>query len=168
MARYGGSKMTITGKDKLKLQSDHGSLGVARSAWKAALGWALPDPIVGIRHAVVDGDAQHRNHVAAISDRVGCHFHAHGNESYAVVEGRGTLYWGKAEKIGKWFGNGYAVPHPEEPVPVREGDSFTIPEGYAHQLKNEGDGELVIVFSCPDTHLDDKADRTMLPPLAPQ
>ncbi len=153
----------ITGKEKLKLQSDHSRLGIARAAWEVALEKAQADPVVKIRHAVVDGDTQYRTHVAAISDRVGCHFHAHGDEGYAVVRGQGTLYWGKAERTDE----GYSVPHPETPVSVREGDSFTIPEGYAHQLKNDGEGDLIIVFGCPDTHLDDKADRTLLPALAP-
>ncbi len=155
-----------TGKDKLQFRSNHNRLGIAQSAWKSALHKTVADPIVGIRHAVIDDSTEFKfkNHVAAIPDRVGCHFHAHDEEYYAVVKGHGMLYWGKAEKIG----DDYTVPNPEEPIYVQKGDSFTIPEGYAHQLKNDGDGELVIVFSCPDTHLDDKADRTMLPPLAPQ
>lgn len=156
-------RISMTERDKLKLKSDHNSLGVAYAAWKAALEKSHLDSVVGIRHAVIDGNEGHRNHVAGILDRVGCHFHAHGNEDYAIVAGHGTLYWGKAEKTK----DGYAVPNPEAAISVKEGDSFTIPEGYAHQLKNEGDTELVIVFSCPDAHLDDKVDRTMLPALAP-
>jgi dTDP-4-dehydrorhamnose 3,5-epimerase-like enzyme len=45
---------------------------------------------------------------------------------------------------------------------LRKGQNFTIPEGYAHQLERTGQEELVILFSCPDSHLDNDKDRLML------
>jgi mannose-6-phosphate isomerase-like protein (cupin superfamily) len=141
--------------EKLRLRSGGESLGVETAAWQAALGSAVPDPVVNIRHAPIAGSAEYRTHVAAIPRQVGCHFHAEGDEDYAVVAGKGTLHWGKVSKDGRvaW----------EQPVEVSEGDSFVIPEGYAHQLRKRGDGDLVIVFGCPDSHLDDDKDRTVLP-----
>lgn len=138
----------------LKLKSQGDLLGVSPAQWQGALSSAEADPTVGIRHAQVDGDAQRRVHVAAIPQKVGCHFHAHGDEDYAVVQGLGTLHWGevKEQNIVSW----------EKPVEVKAGDSFTIPEGFAHQLRRRGDGDLVILFACPDSHLDDDVDRTML------
>ena len=161
--------MTVTGKDKLQLQSDHSSLGVARAAWTAALKKVEADPIANIRHAVIGKDPKNEGnnlHVAEIPDRVANHVHMHGIEEYAVVQGEGTLYWGEVKELEKAF----IVPYPEEPAFVKEGDSFNIPAGYAHQLKNEGrlHEPLVIIFSCPDSHLDNTQDRFMLPPLAPQ
>lgn len=127
---------------------------VETGAWKAALEKAVNDPSVGIRHASVVGNEAYRIHVAGISDKVGAHYHSVGDEDYTVVLGEGALYWGP-------------VVDDESPkVPfvqaVKEGDHFVIPEGYAHQLKNTGRGELVILFGCPDAHLDDLKDRHLL------
>lgn len=95
---------------------------------------------------------------------MGAHFHAVGSEDYAVVSGQGTLYWGKV-KTDEKFGE-FRI-YQEPPVTVKTGDSFVIPEGYAHQLKSTGDEELVIVFGCPDHHLSGDHDRTILPNLTP-
>jgi mannose-6-phosphate isomerase-like protein (cupin superfamily) len=133
-------------------------LAVAEQDWRAALSGAEPDLAVGIRHAVVSGDSAYRIHVAAIPRQVGCHFHAVGNEVYEVVEGAGCLHFGKvinstAPFEVKW----------ERPVKVAKGDNFVIPEGYAHQLQKQGEGDLTILFACPDSHLDNSVDRTLLP-----
>ena len=144
--------------DLLKLEKFGNNLSIAEAEWKRALAFAEPDPVVGIRHAVVSGDEHYRIHVAAIPNQVGCHFHKVGNEDYEIVEGSGILYWGKViiDKEGltvNW----------EEPVNVKCGDSFVIQEGYAHQLYKLGDSDLTILFGCPDTHIDDSADRFILP-----
>ena len=151
------SKELENAKQKLRLQLNGGSLGVGKAAWEEALNAAVPDPVVHIRHAPIEGTPEYRTHVAAIPSQVGCHFHAHGDEGYAVVSGKGTLHWGKAVKDLK----GYHVEW-ETPVDVSKGDSFVIPEGYAHQLRKRGDGDLVIIFGCPDSHLNDTEDRTLL------
>lgn len=135
-----------------------GRLYIAEEIWRDAVLSAQPDPVVGIRHAALGGDETYRRHVALIPDRVGCHFHASGNEDYAVVQGKGTLYWGKVEREG----HEYAVRW-GKPLSVQEGDRFVIPEGYAHQLAREGGGDLIILFGCPDSHLNDDDDRTILP-----
>ncbi len=129
---------------------------VSQSDWEAALQLAEPDPVVHIRHAVISGDESYRIHVAAIPERVGCHYHAHGDEVYEVVAGAGTLYWGKVIA-------GTTNVNWETPIDVVAGQSFIIPEGYAHQLAKRGDDDLVILFGCPDTHLNDMQDRTVLP-----
>ncbi|MFH1158806.1 MAG: hypothetical protein V1721_08040, partial [Pseudomonadota bacterium] len=131
---------------------------IPEGSWKKALETAIPDPVVHIRHAAIEGTARYRTHVAAIPTEVGCHFHKSGDEDYAVVSGNGTLHWGKAVEDSK----GWRVEW-EKPVDVSKGDSFVIPEGYAHQLRKSGKEDLVIVFGGPDTHLDDTADRTLLP-----
>lgn len=144
-------------KQKLQLRSDGGSLGVGELMWQSALNTAVPDPVVHIRHAPIEGTSEYRTHVAAIPSQVGCHFHSYGDEDYAVVSGKGTLHWGKAVPDSK----GYHVEW-EMPVDVSKGDSFVIPEGYAHQLRKRSDGDLVIIFGCPDSHLNDTEDRTLL------
>jgi mannose-6-phosphate isomerase-like protein (cupin superfamily) len=144
-------------KQKLHLKSEGGSLGIDQTVWQAALDKAVPDPVVHIRHAPVGGTSEYRIHVAAIPLQVGCHFHARGNEDYAVVSGEGTLYWGKAVQDSKVYRVDW-----ETPVDVGKDDSFVIPEGYAHQLRKRGVGDLVILFGCPDSHLNDDEDRTLL------
>ena len=122
--------MTSAGEQRLQLRKDGYSLGVSTERWEEALKTAVPDEVVKIRHAGIEGSASCRTHVAAIPDRVGCHFHAHGNEDYAVVSGQGELHWGKVTKIATEYSVAW-----EEPMPVQQGDSFVIPEGYAHQRR---------------------------------
>ncbi|HEY9816315.1 MAG TPA: cupin domain-containing protein [Candidatus Obscuribacterales bacterium] len=133
-------------------------LKVQEHLWREALAKAVPDPVVGIRHEAIAGDADYRIHVAAIPHQVGCHFHAQGSEVYEVVEGAGRLHFGQVVSAGGAFEVNW-----ETPVDVATGDRFVIPEGYAHQLRKQGEGELTILFACPDSHLDDAVDRTILP-----
>lgn len=149
-----------TQKNRIRLNSDGQSLGIAKAAWDEALKTATPDPVVKIRHAQIGGNEQYRTHVAAIPEHVGCHVHMDGDEDYAVVAGKGTLHWGAVAKNPN--GNGYIV-NWETPIDVETGDSFVIPEGYAHQLARRGSDDLVIVFGCPDSHMANDADRFMLP-----
>jgi len=142
----------------LKLENSGNKLNVSEAEWKKALAVAEPDPIVGIRHAEVSGDKHYRIHVAAIPNKVGCHFHKIGDEDYSIVEGCGKLYWGKVIINNEIFNVNW-----EEPINVNCGDSFVIPESYAHQLCKLGDSDLTILFGCPDTHIDDNADRFILP-----
>lgn len=148
----------------LSLRKDTTALGVQESQWRAALTAAQPDPAVGIRHAPLSGDEQYRLHVASIPRRVGCHYHRVGDEQYSVVQGQGVMHFGRVEehrqgttpedsvKGGVWQWH---------QVAVRAGDTFTIPAGFAHQLCSSGAEELVIVFACPDSHLDER-DRILL------
>ena len=66
--------------------------------WNLALERAKPDPKVGIRIAPLCGDDSIGLHVASIPDRVGCHFHRHGGETYQIMTGTGTLHLGKVEE----------------------------------------------------------------------
>jgi mannose-6-phosphate isomerase-like protein (cupin superfamily) len=142
----------------LQLHRDRKALGVTESFWRERLGAAQTDLSVGILHTDLSGDSDYRLHVASIPSQVGCHFHAIGNEDYAIVAGCGTLHWGKVSKVK----GAYQVSW-EQPVAVETGDSFVIPEGYAHQLRSRGEENLVILFGCPDSHLNDTQDRTLLP-----
>lgn len=153
----------MTAKEKLKLNSPESAMNILEKDWLEALKKAKPDPVVGILHADLGGRENWRNHVASIPDKVGCHFHEKGDEIYEVVSGSATLYWGKVQRRED---GSYQVIE-EKPVDLRTGDSFVVPEGYAHQLKSTGQTPLVITFACPDSHLDDDQDRTMLPALAP-
>lgn len=131
------------------------SLGVAEEVWRPALGKILPDPVASIKHAELDGEAEWRLHVAEIPEKVTCHVHFKGSEIYEIVEGEGILHYGPVVKIGGNFKVDW-----QEPLAVKTGDTFTIPEAYAHQLVRTGATALIIIFACPDRHLAD--DRIVL------
>ncbi|MGC1308011.1 MAG: cupin domain-containing protein [Phormidesmis sp.] len=138
----------------IKFKADGFSLGVERLQWQTSLSQAKPDRAVNIRHGEISGDGSYRTHVAAIPAQVSCHFHTEGDEDYAIVEGEGILFFGKTT-------NGKVNSQDWKSITVRAGDSFVIPEGYAHQLCKTGAKELTIVFGCPDSHLN--YDRYLLP-----
>jgi mannose-6-phosphate isomerase-like protein (cupin superfamily) len=134
------AEILLTGSEK--------SCAVPPELWRAALERVQPDPVAGIRHAAISGNAQSRIHVAEIPQKVTCHYHTHGEEIYEVVEGTGLLKYGLVQKDSKsqtiaWL----------KPIKVSAGDTFTIPEWYAHQLIRSGNEPLTIIFVCPDTHL---------------
>jgi mannose-6-phosphate isomerase-like protein (cupin superfamily) len=127
--------------------------------WRNYLAYAPHDSTAGIAHACFSGShlPGYRLHVARIDDRVNNHFHRVGSEHYAVVEGSGIIFFGKVvESPGK-------TPTVEKPYSmyVEQGDTFTIPEGYAHQLCALGSKPITLIFSCPDSHLSEQ-DRIML------
>lgn len=49
----------------------------------------------------------------------------------------------------------------QQPLRVKAGDSFVIPQSFAHQLVRDGESPLTIIFACPDSHLNE--DRFLLP-----
>jgi len=140
----------------ISLRRDGVKLCLSESEWREPLARAVPDEKVGIRHKPISGDSAYRTHVAAIPIQVGCHYHSRGKEDYAVVEGQGILFFAQVK-------DGRVALESWRSIEVRTGDSFVIPEGYAHQLRRTEDGDLTILFACPDSHLDDSADRFMLP-----
>lgn len=127
-----------------------------KSNWRTALEQAVRDPKVGIRIARLCGDDQFGLYVASVPDRVGCHVHFHGSETYEILEGKGELH------LGFVHGREHGSVEWRKPEPVEAGDAFMIEQGFAHQLRNKGKGDLVIVFGCPPSHLDNHLDRLMI------
>lgn len=125
---------------------------IIKDQYQQALNNAEVDEVVGISHAEISGDSEYRTHVASIRERVGCHFHKIGDEDYKIISGKGKFHFGKvdSENNVNW----------QNPIEVSENQSFTIPEGFAHQLENIGESDLIITFGCPDSHL--STDRTMV------
>ncbi len=140
--------------EMLRLNESALRLNNSHFDWQTALENAKPDSAVGIRHAALSGNVACRIHVAAIPRHVGCHFHKIGDETYEIVQGMGTLHFGKVTST-----NGAHSVNWEAPFNVSTGDRFVIPEGYAHQLQKCGNEALSILFACPDSHLDDEGDR---------
>ena len=129
-----------------------------KSNWRRVVAQAAPDPKVGIRIAKLCGDDQFGLYVASVPDRVGCHVHFHGNETYEILEGKGELH------LGFVSGRNHGPIEWRKPESVEAGDFFMIGEGFAHQLRNKGQGDLVVIFGCPPSHLDNHLDRLMVEP----
>ena len=127
-----------------------------KSNWRRAVEQAVPDPKVGVRIARLCGDEQFGLYVASVPDRVGCHVHFHGSETYEILEGHGELH------LGFVSGRDHGPIKWRKPEPVEAGDAFMIGEGFAHQLRNKGQGDLVVIFGCPPSHLDNRLDRLMI------
>ncbi len=136
--------------DRIKLQPSGSGFNLPESEWQAALNKAQADQIAGIRHAELSGDPTWRLHVAEISSKVNCHVHLHGHEKYEIVSGTGVLFSGPVEKTDDE--DGFVVLSADL-LSVKAGDSFVVPESFAHQLTKTGSQPLIIIFACPDTHL---------------
>ena len=94
--------------------------------------------------------------MAEIKDKVSNHYHQRGLEHYFIVQGKGVLHTGQVTEDNEieWI----------KPQTVIEGDHFIIKEGFAHQLENSlGGKNLIILFGCPDSHLNNDEDRFFLP-----
>ena len=142
--------------DILQLQHKEGPDG-EEAVWRAALEKVELDPKANIKHAVLDGGTpSSRHHVALIPNYVGSHYHRVGDETYEIKQGNGRLHYGLVTENA----DGSVASIDWQTRDVITGDSFVIPPGYAHQLENLGrTPPLVIIFSCPDSHLNDSQDR---------
>jgi mannose-6-phosphate isomerase-like protein (cupin superfamily) len=78
--------------------------------------------------------------------RLNPHYHNHGIETYQVYRGAGLMKTGRpVNGKAEWT----------DTAEVRQGDCFCIPEGTVHQIVNDSDKPLLMIFSCPSSHLGD-------------
>lgn len=119
-----------------------------------ALQSAELDEGAGVAHAALAGSADFRVHITKLlpGAKVKAHRHDEGDELYIIQAGTATLYTGRSveDEAEEWF----------EPVAVEAGATFTVSPGMLHQLHNTGDTPLVLIFGCPDSHLD--TDRVVV------
>lgn len=79
--------------------------------------------------------------------KINPHYHRHGEELYLILRGSGSIHlWKPGEQA-------------RTSQRVQFGSVFTIPAGIVHQLENDSDESLVLVFSCHPDHLGD--DRVL-------
>ncbi len=83
---------------------------------------------------------------------VSAHFHDSGTEIYHIIKGEGMMCTGYPDANGDidW----------SNPFSVSEGDIITVQPGEAHQIENDSDNDLIIVFVCSPSHLG--SDREMV------
>ena len=113
------------------------------------------DEAVGIRLAYLTGDDEFSLYGAEIAPykRLAAHYHESGIEIYQIVEGIGTMFTGNhdcKDNVTTW----------NRPFNIKKGDCFIINEGEVHQLLNNSDSNLVVIFGAPKSHL--STDRIMI------
>jgi len=113
------------------------------------------DEAVGIRLAYLTGDNKFSLYGAEISPykKLAAHYHESGIEIYQIVDGYGTMFTGNHacnDNVTTW----------NKPLKVNKGDCFTINEGEAHQLLNNSDNKLIVIFGSPKSHL--STDRIVI------
>lgn len=74
------------------------------------------------------------------------HYHSTGIEIYQVFKGSGIM------RVGSVDGGSVNW---EDTLTVSTGDSFSILEGKVHQIVNNSDEPLIMLFTCPKSHLGD-------------
>jgi mannose-6-phosphate isomerase-like protein (cupin superfamily) len=111
--------------------------------WKSRLNCCKYDANVGIRIARLAGDGGFATYLTVIDpgQSVTPHYHASGDEHYHILSGAGevSLY--------------DRVANTAQTAPVSEQQSFVVNANTVHCLKNTGAEPLVLMFSCPESHL---------------
>jgi oxalate decarboxylase/phosphoglucose isomerase-like protein (cupin superfamily) len=118
--------------------------------WKFELQHCAYDAAVGIKIAKLAGDGKFSTYLTAIDPgkSVNAHYHKNGDEHYHIIKGHGEITLiDVASKL-------------KTTNQVSAFHSFVVPENTSHQLKNTGNEPLILMFSCPESHLQE--DRFML------
>ncbi|KMN36379.1 hypothetical protein VI26_06840 [Chromobacterium sp. LK1] len=118
--------------------------------WKSELDQGIYDGSVGIKIVKLAGDAGFSTYLTEIAPGVAIngHYHCHGDEHYHIVSGSGEM---RLVDVATGAARKHAV---------AEQCSFVVPANTQHQLSNTGAAPLVLMFSCPASHLAD--DRHFL------
>jgi mannose-6-phosphate isomerase-like protein (cupin superfamily) len=113
--------------------------------WANALSDCKYDENVGIRIAKLTGDEKFSTFITIIDagKHVNPHYHKHGIEHYHIIEGNGEITLKKANSDDI-----------ESIMSVNAGQSFVVYENIIHKLTNTGNNRMVLMFSCPATHLE--------------
>lgn len=119
-------------------------------SWEEKINNCQYDNAVGIRIAKLASYNNFSTFITKIDPNksVNPHYHKHGDEHYHVISGTGIIRL-------KDVINGTESLHK-----ISSQQSFTVPENMEHQLSNIGEQPLLLMFSCPDFHLDN--DRYFL------
>ena len=118
--------------------------------WLTELERSGYDTAVGIKIAKLAGDAEFSTYLTVIDPgkAVSAHYHKDGDEHYHIIRGQGEMTL--TDMVSRLTTT----------TSVGAQSSFVVPENTLHQLKNAGTEPLVLMFSCPQSHLDQ--DRFLL------
>ncbi len=111
--------------------------------WKNLIDNCKFDEKVGIRIAKITGNEEFSTFITVISPNkfVKPHYHNHGDEHYHIISGKGKIILKKIED------------NQEKSYLVNGKESFVVPEKTIHQLINIGTDDLILMFSCSMSHL---------------
>jgi quercetin dioxygenase-like cupin family protein len=111
-----------------------------------ALQSAVMDDYAGIKIVKLTGDESLSFYVADIAPHTELtpHYHKAGIDAYQILKGAGTM------KTGPFVEGAFAW---TEKFTANEGDCFHIEPGIVHQILNETDEQLILVFACPESHV---------------
>lgn len=118
--------------------------------WKFELQHCTYDATVGIKIAKLAGDSRFSTYLTAIDPGkcVNAHYHKIGDEHYHIILGCGEItlidVFSKI-KITRQ---------------VATFNSFVVAANMSHQLRNTSSEPLILMFSCPESHLQE--DRFVL------
>lgn len=112
--------------------------------WQDILNDCKYDNSVGIKIAKIAGDEIFSTFITEIDVGKGVnpHFHKSGDEHYHIISGQGEVYLKNMQT------------KEEIRLNVNSGQSFVVPENVLHQLINTGNIPLILMFSCPTSHLE--------------
>lgn len=115
--------------------------------WKTELEHCAYDAAVGIKIAKLAGDAKFSTYLTIIDPgkSVNPHYHKNGDEHYHIIDGCGEMTLIDVES------------KEATTTRINKHSSFVVHANKSHQLKNTADEPLVLMFSCPESHL--KEDR---------
>ena len=118
--------------------------------WKKLIDNCTYDELVGIKIAKLTGDDNFSTFITEIgvNKSVNQHYHKHGDEHYHIISGLGQIY---LKNI---------ITNKETSQIVRSQESFIVQENVLHKLTNIGSSTLILMFSCPTSHLE--SDRFLL------
>jgi mannose-6-phosphate isomerase-like protein (cupin superfamily) len=118
--------------------------------WEDEINCGENDKFVGIKIAKLSGDKKFSSYVTVIEPGkfVADHYHKCGMEHYHIIQGTGEI-----KLIDVATGK-------KEIIAVKEHSSFSIHENMSHSLKNTGNCDLLLIFSCPESHLNE--DRFLI------
>jgi mannose-6-phosphate isomerase-like protein (cupin superfamily) len=112
-----------------------------------ALRCAQLDSKVGIAIVRLAGNDDFALYAAELAPgkAVTAHYHSTGVEIYFIAEGDGIMHTGlvKDKNLVQW----------NKPLTVKTGDCFNVEAREVHQLQNTADKRLLVVFGCPNSHL---------------
>jgi quercetin dioxygenase-like cupin family protein len=111
-----------------------------------ALKDASMDNSAGIKIVKLSGDESLSFYAADIAPHTALtpHYHKEGIDAYQILKGTGTMKTGPfAQGATVWT----------EKFTANEGDCFHIEAGIVHQILNETDEQLILVFACPESHV---------------
>lgn len=129
-------------------------MAIAIVNWDHEIFHAKKDEKVGIKIATLLESNDRGTYITIVppGSSITPHYHREGEEEYHIISGSGVIRLLPVHHINTEFK--LVCKH------VIAKNSFVIPANVIHQLINNGAEELILIFSCPLSHL--KEDRIII------